>query len=895
MPRRSWRPFGTRPDRDFAEEIRAHLELEADQLRAEGMSQAEANAQAHRAFGNVAHAQERFHESRRIRWLEELARDAAYALRQLRRAPALAAVIVCTLALGVGANSVIFGVVDALLLRAPSGIESPGQLRRLYFKGRSFLGPQGEAMYTTPVTSFATVTAMQRAPAFSGVAGVQHKTFAMGRGAGARPIEGEEVTGNYFEVLGVHAALGRVLVPADDRPPVGAPVVVLSYDFWQSEFGGSRDVIGKTLRIDDASVTVVGVAAPDFDGLDLTKVDVWIPASVMRASYGSRSLDRDWTSSPSSIWIRPVARLAPHATDSGAAASATLMYRRLIRDWRSEQYDNLPDSLSTVIPGSIIASRGPETPQEARVSLWLAGVASIVLLIACANVTNLLLARAFRRRREIAVRLALGVSRARLVRQLLTETFVLAAIATVVALLLATWGSGVLSALLLPGSLHHGSPFGGRLAAFTALAAFATALLAGTVPALQATRIDVARWLTTGDRDSGRQNRLQLGLLAAQVGLSVVLLVGAGLFVRSLQAVRGRDVGIDLSKVVLVQPALGESGLDSSRVRAILEQDLAIARRMPGVAHVSLAQHGVPKVSATSEPFGIAGRPPLPSLPTGGPYVNIIDDEYFPTLGTRILHGRGIERADMNAGSHVVVINEALARAYWPGESPIGACLVLDQYKGCTEVVGVVQDVMLWGLVGDSPGQFYLPRHSAVSTSSSALLVRTAGDASTVAPALRRALQNAAADVPYVDVESYANLVEPDLRSWRLGATMFGIFGALALVIAAVGLYAVLTYSVSQRTREIGVRLALGARRETIVRAVARREFACVILGIALGVIASLLTGNLAAPMLYETSPRDALVFGAVIASLVVVALAASVVPTLRASRVDPNVALRAE
>ena len=762
-------------------------------------------------------------------------------------------------------------------------------------QGASFLGPKGHAMYSSPVTSFATITAMQSAPAFSGVAGVQHNTYALGRGVGAQEIQGEQVTGNYFEVLGVHAALGRVLVPADDRPPVGAPVVVLSYAFWQREFGGARDVIGRTLRVDDATVSVVGVAARDFDGLDLTAVDVWIPTSVMRASYASRSSDRDWTKTPSSIWIRAIARVAPGITNDGAAASATLMYRRLIGDWRSQGFDNLPDSLSVVVPGSIIAARSPDAPKEARVSLWLAGVASIVLLIACANVTNLLLARAFRRRREIAVRLALGVSRARLVRQLLTETCVLAAIAMCVALILATWGRGALGAFLLPRSLHEGMFVDGRLAAFTALTAFATALIAGAVPAVQATRIDVATWLTSGDRESGRQSRLQLGLLAAQVGLSVLLLVGAGLFVRSLHAVRRSDVGMDLSNVLLVQPGLEVSGFDSARVRTIIEQDLAIARRMPGVLHVTLAQHGVPKVSATSMEIGIVGRPPLVPLPTGGPYVNIIDDEYFATLGTRLLHGRGIERGDIRDASHVAVINESLARAYWPNESPIGSCLALESYKGCTEVVGVVEDVMLWGPVGESPAQFYLPRQSTTVSPSSALLVRTTGDARSLASAMRHALQSVAPDMPYVDVASYADLVEPDFRSWRLGATMFGIFGALALVIASVGLYGVLTYSVTQRTREIGVRLALGARRASIVRAVARREFVTVIVGIALGVIAALLAGPLAAPMLYETSPHDGLVFAGVVLSLVIVAIAASVVPSLRASRVDPNVALRAE
>jgi len=300
-------------------------------------------------------------------------------------------------------------------------------------------------------------------------------------------------------------------------------------------------------------------------------------------------------------------------------------------------------------------------------------------------------------------------------------------------------------------------------------------------------------------------------------------------------------------------------------------------------------------VSARSMELGIVGRPPLDPLPTGGPYVNIVDDEFFSTLGTRVLEGRGIEQGDMRDASHVAVINETLARAYWPNESPIGSCITFESYPGCTEVVGVVEDVMVWGLAGGGQGQFYLPSHGPTASPRSALLVRTNGDASALAPTLRRALQSIASDMPYVDVQSYADLVEPDLRSWRLGAMMFGVFGALALVIAAVGLYGVLTYSITQRRREIGVRLALGARRTSIVGDVARRECGIVLLGIATGVAAALLAGPLAAPMLYETSPRDGVVFAVVVASLVVVAIAASVVPSLRASRVDPNVALRAE
>lgn len=889
-----WRRARTRrSDEDFAEEIRAHLELEADQLRAEGVMPEDAHTLAHRAFGNVTHAQEHFHESRRVRWLEELAQDVRYALRQLRRAPALATVIVCTLALGVGANSVIFGVVDRLLLRAPPGVASPNQLRRLYFRGRSQIGPRGRVgreMYTSSVTSFPVVTAMQHVPAFSDIAGVNHDTFTLGRGAVAQRIDGEEVTGNYFQLLGAQAALGHFFTATDDRPPVGAPMIVLSFAFWQRQFGGARDVIGKTLRIDDAMLTVIGVAARDFNGVDLDNVDVWIPVSTMHDRA-----DSNWVSTPNSIWIRAIARLSPTATNASAAIGATTMYRRLARDWLSAGEENVPDTLSTVIPASIIAARGPDAPQEARVSLWLAGVAGIVLLIACANVANLLLARAFRRRREIAVRLALGVSRSRLVKQLLTETCVLAAIATVASLIVALWGGRVVGALLLPASAYGANWIDGRVAAFTALAAFAAALLAGAVPALQATRIDVAGWLTTGARDSGRRSRVQRALLIVQTALSVVLLVGAGLFVHSLQRVRGTDVGIDLPNVLLVQTRLDAAGIDTSRAQTIFEQEMDRARRLPGVTHVTLESGGVPKVSASSMDFEIAGRSSLPPPPNGGPYVNVIDDEYFATLGARITRGRGILPADTQGASHVAVINETLAHHYWPDQSPLGACLALGSYKGCTEVVGVVQDVMMFGLINDERSQYYLPRRTSAGSASSALLVRTNGDAHTLAAPLRRDLQAIASDMPYVDVQSYADLVEPDLRPWRLSATMFSVFGALALVIAAVGLYGVLTYAVTQRTREIGVRIALGAHRADVVRLITLEGMSVVAAGVAIGILVALAAGRFVAPMLYQTSPSDPTVIVSVAVVLLVVAAAATIVPSWRASRVDPNIALRAE
>lgn len=880
---------GKRTDEDFAEEIRAHLALEADQLIAEGTPAWDARSRARRAFGNVTRVQEFFHESRRVRWLEELAQDFGYAVRQLRRAPVLSAAIIVTLALGVGANAVMFGVVDRLLLRTPPGVEMPDRLRRLYFRGESPIGPLGRAMYSTPTTPFAVVSALQHAPAFAAVAGFDHSTFTFGRGPDARRIDGEEVTGNYFELLGARAAIGRLLTSDDGRIPIGAHVVVLSYNFWKRQFGGARDVIGKSLRIDNSVLIVVGVAARGFNGVDLENVDVWMPVGAK--AWGND----DWVTSPNSTWIRTVARLAPGATDATAASDATVMYRRLLRDWLSNGFENGPDTLSTVVPASIIAGRGPAAPKEARVSLWLGGVAGIVLLIACANVANLLLARAFSRRREIAVRLALGVGRPRLIRQLLSETCLLAALASLAAIVVAMVGAKLIAAFLLPTSAPDSGLLDGRISTFAVLLATTATLVSGAAPAIQATRLDVAGWLTTGARDSGRRSRLQLALLVAQASLSVLLLIGAGLFVRSLQRVRRTDAGVDLTRVLLVQSSFDFTDLDTSRIRVIVTEEMARARRLPGVTNLTLATYSAPKAGGMLMPIEVAGRPILPSLATPAPFVTVIDSEYFRTIGARILQGRGIQAEDQQGASHVAVVNEMLARRYWPNQSPLGACLVLPSYKGCTEVIGVVQNIMGWGLIEEARGQFYLPRHAESGFESASILARTTGDARTVADALRRQLQSLAADMPYVDVRSYEDLVEPDVRPWQLGATIFSAFGALALIIAAVGLYGVLTYSVSRRTREIGVRIALGASRNNVIGQITTEGVATVATGIVLGGICTVAAARFVAPMLFRTSPTDPQIIGGVAITLLLVSLIASAAPAWRAARVDPNVALREE
>jgi predicted permease len=706
-------------------------------------------------------------------------------------------------------------------------------------------------------------------------------------------VDVELVTANYFRVLGVQPALGRFFMPDEDRAPVGSLVAVVSHGFWRHQLGEARDVVGHTIVLDGKTFTIVGVAPEHFTGVDLENVDLWVPVSALAAT----SFGDDWATSPHSIWVRTVGRLAPGATPARVNAEATVAFRRAVRSWEQPRRD----TLATIVAGPIVAARGPEqAPAEARISLWLVGVAGIVLLVACANVATLLLARAAGRRREIAVRLALGVGRRRLVRQLLTETLLLATLAAVAALLVTHWGGAAVRTLLLPNVAWEGSPLDARVLAFTTAATMLTVLLAGLAPALQASATDVAGALAAGTRQGGaRRSALHAGLLVAQAALSVVLLVGAGLFVRSLHRVRAHDAGIDLPRVLLVRIDLERAGFATPRVRALYTAAVERARQIPGVERAALAAMSVPTQTGAALSTAIPGRDSLPPLPNGGPYYGAVGADYFAALGARVVRGRGITDADERLGARVAVVNETLARHYWPpgSGSPLGTCVLLGSDSTCTEVVGVVQDIMLFRLVNDERAQLYLPlTHPAFPVSApGALLVRTGGEAAPVAGPLRRQLQGLAPGMPYVDVRSFEELVAPQLQPWRLGATMFAVFGGLALLIAAVGLYGVLAYAVSQRTHEVGVRMALGATTRDVVGLVVRDGVRVAGLGLALGAGIALAAGRFVAPLLYETSPRDPVVLGTTAVVLLVVAVLASLIPARRAAHVDPSVALRGE
>ncbi len=885
--------FRSREERELAEELALHVELEAEHLQREHhLPPAEARRRACLALGGTDQISESVRDARGTRLLDELGQDLRYALRQVRRSPGFTAAVVLTLALGIGANAIMFGVVDRLLLRPPTGVAAPDCVVRIYFqlKAPDFL-PTRE-VFTVTQTTFPLIPALRQVPAFAGVAGYFRTGGTVGRGPDARKVDLALVTGDFFHVLGARPALGRFFGPDEDRLPAGSPVVVVSYGFWRRVLGGRPGAIGGALRLEDRVVTVVGVAPPDFTGVDLDPVDVWAPTSLLAAAH----FGREWATTPGSIWINAITRLRPGVTPAQAGAEATVVYRRAVAGWSRTSWD----AHGRVILGSVIAARGPgDMPREARVSLWLEGVAAIVLLVACANVASLLLARAVRRRREIAVRLALGVGRGRLVRQLLTETSVLATLAAAAAVVLTFIGGRAVRTVLLQG-LALDNPLDGRVLLFLAATTLAAMILAGLAPAFRSARVEVAPSLKTGTAGrGGRRPAAHAALLVVQTSLCVVLLVGGGLFARSLARVHGLDVGIDLARVLQVRVELNDVGFSPARIEETWRAARERVRRVPGVESATLVRASVPMSTISGWAARLPGRDSWPNLPGGGPYGAAIEPGYFHTLGARILRGRGISEADEATGARVAVVNRTLEKYYWPGHGALGQCLLIGDDPGCTQVVGVVQDVLTFSLVGDERAFLYLPTTHPTTRdragSPGGILVRTTGDEARVARGVQAAVQSLAPDMPYVSVASFDQLIAPELRPWRLGATMFGLFGALALAIAAIGLFSVLAYAVAQRTHEIGVRVALGAGRGDVVRMVVLDGVRLVAYGLGLGVLLALAAGRFVAPLLYDTSPRDPRVFGAVVAVLLIAAVAASLLPARRAAGVDPARALAAE
>ena len=878
------------------DEIRFHLDMRIAQLTARGWSPDAARAEAERLFGPLPEMRRSLHDAARRReevltmsdQLDALRHDAEYALRQIRRSPGLAAAVIATFALGIGANATMFGIIDRLLLRPPAHVRAPEELQRLEIKKKV----RGEE-YTISVFSYAAyVDFRDRVPAFTSAAMHTYgNAMSLGLGPDARKIVGMLVSGNYFATLGATTVAGRPILPSDDVLPNGSPVAVIGYGLWQREFGAERSAIGKTIAIAGREFTIVGVAPRGFVGTSTRAIDVWIPVS---AGEGLRFAGPQWTTDRGSTWMSVIARMRPGTSAAAAEAQMTSVYRA------GESAGGKLDSTSRGQVTAVLPSRQRTLSPERRVAGLLGAVSLLVLLIACANVANLLLVRAFARRREVAVRLALGISRTRLVRQLVTESLVLAFLGGIAALAVVRWGSAVVQQMLMSEFAWPDTPIDGRVLAFTAASTILVGLVTGLVPAMQGSAPNLARTLREGTRGSGlSRSRTRSLLLLVQAAVSVVLLVGTGLFVRSLIAVHGVSLGVDVNRLLTATIDLRSVGIDSAAADDYFRRVVDATVRLPGVASVSLAD---------AAPFGewsigtdlfIPGRDSLPPNEES-PFQSYVSPNYFASAGTRILHGRSFADADARVNAApVIIINEAVERWLWPGQSAIGRCLHIGKKtEPCAEIVGVAATTHRHSIAeDDAPLQVYLPmRESRGDARARMVVVRPISDEpDALIEPVRRVMQSVVPGVPFANVRPMRASLDGELRPWELGATMFATFGCIALVLSSLGLYSVVAYTVAQRMHEMGVRVALGARSIDIRRLVLAQGLRIAALGVAGGTIVALLSGRFVAPLLFQTSPRDPVVYSAVVALLLAVATIASLVPARRAVRADPLVALHSE
>jgi predicted permease len=869
--------------------------MAVEELQARGLTREDAEREAERRFGNVAVVRERLTrldaerlgDERRADWWSALAQDTRYAARGLRRNLALTAGIVITLALGIGANAAVFSLIDRLLLRPPPHVVDAGTLRRVHvemtFKNgrRDVRGPM----------SYAEFDALRQVTAFDAVGAFLYpQPVALGRGIDAPRIERSGASAEFFSVLGVRPALGRFFVAEDDDDAASRPAAVLGYGIWQQRFGGRPDVIGEELVLDGRPYVIVGVAPKGFSGADIDAPDVWIPLeSALAAGDGPK-----WRTNKLGFGTHVVARLEPGVSDQRAVAEAS----RLVKTAHDETFfADLPVTvrLGSVIPGRRLDNRDAGLSVATR----LVGAAAMVLLIACANVANLLLARALARRRELAVRLALGVGRGRLMAQLLTESVLLALIAGGAALVVALWGGAVLRTLLMPNVSWATPPVDVRVLAFTATVACVVGLLAGLVPALQMTGHDLVGSLKAGWRDrTGGRSLVRMGLILVQAAFTVILLVGAGLFIRSLYNARAMDPGFDADRIILADVQFARGAVPSDSRDDVYGAFAGRVRNVPGVASVSVTATA-PMWTISFERIFLPGRD---SLPPGlsSPPIHPIDPAFLGTMGIRLTAGRGFTGEDRAGAPGVAIVNAAMARLAWPNESPVGQCIKrAADTAPCTTVIGVVDDVAFTNVLDERPPQFYVPLAQMSPGNAPRYLVARVADAVSdpreVAARVRGALRGAHARMEALNVRPIIELAEPEMRPFRLGATMFGVFGLIALLLAGVGLYAVIAFDVARRTRELGIRTALGARSGDVVGLVLGQGLRITAVGVAVGVLLALALGRIVEALLFHVTARDPAVFALVSVTLLVVAAAASIGPAWRAARVDPVLALRDE
>jgi len=809
--------------------------------------------------------------------METLIQDIRYALRSLRKSPGFALVAVLTIGLAIGLNTMVFTWVERLVLRPLPGVPQSEELVSLQPQYRGGGGGLGYLDYRDW---------RDGARAFEGVATYAQLELSARASGPAQQAWGETVSWNLFNVLRVRPILGRTFRPDEEAQAV--PVAVISHALWQRAFGGDSGVVGRHLALNGRDFTIIGVTPPEFAGSVVAlRSDVWIPVTLVELVTGwNGALSvRGWRFLEAAIARRrPGVSLEQARQDINAVNLRMAETNPLLRN------------------STVLARRYTDTGASSYlrpVMGALFGVTVLVLLTACANLANLLLARASARQREMGVRLAVGAGRARLIRQLLTESLVLTLCGGVVGVLIALWGKDVALALIPTTGLPIAFDLSvdARVLGVAAGVTVATGIAFGLVPALQASKVELVPALRDGAASgSARRSRLQSGLVTAQVALSLVSLVCAGLFVRGLQRARTVDTGIRQPEhVLLADVNTFAAGYSDSAGAALVDRMLERVRAVPGVRSASVA---------TQLPLGFGGFANI-SLEIDGytfrpdeensALINKVSAQYFETAGVPIVRGRGISEQDRPGAPPVVVVNEAFARRFWPGQDPIGKRLRSGGSTGPWRmVVGVSRDVKGRSLAEAAPPTFYRSIQQAYN-SSFTLHVRADGDPRALQQVLRRTFEELDPNLAFNSVRTMAEHMGAATFVQRIGAWLLSLFGALALVLAAVGLYGVLSYSVAQRTREIGVRVALGASRRNVLGLVVGRAMRLTAIGLGVGLLLAAGVGQLLRSQIFGVSPLDPVTFVVVTALLAAVAFLAAWVPARRAARVNPIVALQAE